>query len=190
MNLSNVRILIVGPCGSGKSTFTMMLRNELGCCPWFDIGDALMMYLARVRVGSEDSERVMAELAYIRKHKDSFRSDLIALADVLREIDPAGLIHHGFTKAPIVASVRKRMELDAYCKDGRKPRVRGSGYEFLIELCRENCAPDNYDLAGCHSDPWKYFTATMQIPNNGDIDDLRKWVGLASKSVRSVVEKW
>lgn len=185
MNLSNVRIFVVGPRGSGKTTFTLLLRNELDCCPWFEMGHALLGFLARVKVGSDDPVRVNEQRNYIRKHKDSFRADLIAMGDVLREVDPAGLIRYGFQTSPIVTGVRRKCEMDAYCAGGR---ARGADYEFLIELCRDGCALDNYELAGAHSDPWKYFTATIQIPNNGDIEDLRKWARLAAKSVRSVAQ--
>lgn len=186
MNLSLVRIFVVGPRESGKTTFTLMLRNELGCCPWFDIGESLMMYLARIRVGTNDSERLMADLAYIRTNKNSFRSDLIALADVLREIHPSGLIHHGFTKAPIVASVRKRMEMDAYCKGGFQ---RGGGPEFLFELCRDGAPLDNYELAGCHTDPWNHFAATMEIPNEIDKEHLKTWAVKAAELVKAIAPK-
>jgi len=183
MNLSNVRIFVVGPRGSGKTTFTLLLRNELDCCPWFEMGHALVGFLARVKVGSDDPVRLNEQRAYIRKHKDSFRPDLIALGDVLREIDPAGLIRYGFQSAPIVTGVRRRSEMDAYCAAGRKANA-----EILIELCRDGCAQDNYELAGAHNDPWKYFSATIQIPNNGDMEDLRKWARLAAKTVRSVAQ--
>lgn len=186
MDLSNVRVLVVGPRGSGKTTFTLMLRNELDCCAWFETGEALIQFYARVSVGTSDRERVVEKLAHIRTHKDSYRRDLIEMGDVLREIDPAGLIRYGFGKAPIVAGARRRSELNAYCAAGRTP---GIDSEILIEICKDGCAPDNYELSGAHSDPWKFFTATIQVPNNGDREDLRKWARLAAKTVRGIARK-
>jgi hypothetical protein len=184
MDLSNIRIVICGPRSSGKSTFTVALRNALGCCAYFDIGDALIDSLAEV-LGAGDVERMRERRSHILRFKDDYRSDLIALGNVLRRFEPAILIHHGFSKAPIVCGVRTKDELKAYAnRDHKYGRT-----EILLELHRPGCPTDNFELAGVADWGADYFSVTMKIPNLGTPEELRDQANGVADFVRKLVAK-
>lgn len=188
MNFSNLRIIIVGPRHSGKNTFAAMLHEELDCCQTFDIGSYLIRQLAER--GSSiglDHRSFTANAEYIAANKDSFRAQLIALADELRANDPAALIQKGFRAAPIVVGVRLHSELRKYLSVSCFALRSG----LLIELRREGCllrdGGDNFELTNAHQMYLQNFASVMCIDNNGSIEDLRKWAKLAAKAARGMV---
>lgn len=183
MDLSNVRILICGARQSGKTSFAVFLRNFLGCCAYFDIGEALIDRLAEIH-GGGDIERTTARRTHIRRFKDDYRADLIVLGNVLRTLRPSILIEHGFSKAPIVCGARTKDELKAYSnRDFKYGR-----HEILLEIQRPGCPSDNYELAGAADWGADWFGVAMKIPNTGTLDDLRDQANGVADFVKKVIE--
>lgn len=188
MDLSKLRIIIVGPRHSGKNTLAAMLHEELDCCQTFDIGTYLIRQLAERGCPFGCDPHFVSEAArHIAAKKDEYRQKLIALADEIRAIHPAALINKGFAAAPIVVGVRLHSELRAYLSGSLFAQKSG----LLIEMRREGAllrgGGDNFELTNAHQMYLQNFASVMCIDNNGSIEDLRKWAKLAAKAARGLV---
>jgi hypothetical protein len=189
VDLSKLRIIIVGPRHSGKNTLAAMLHEELDCCQTFDIGTYLIRRLAETKHPNCLALQTQTALR-IGQNKDDFRGELIDLANYLRLSDPACFINKGFAAAPIVVGVRLHREMKAWLSQlGGSYSAHTHG--LLIELRREGCllrdGGDNFELTNACQTYLGNFASVMCVENNGSIEDLRRWAKLAAKTARGLV---
>lgn len=110
-----MRVFIIGPDGSGKSTAAWLLSNEL-MCSCAETGEAIIQALAFVfaggKDGSDDSRHYWA--MSIRKRKSEFRRELKAMGDLMTALKPTALIDECANRAKIVVGVRRLSEAQGY----------------------------------------------------------------------------
>jgi len=110
-----MRVFIIGPDGSGKSTAAWLLSNEL-FCSCAETGEAIIQALAFVFAGGKDGGESSRNCwaTSIRTRKSEFRRELRAMGDLMTALKPTALIDECASRAKIVVGIRRLSEAEGY----------------------------------------------------------------------------
>lgn len=140
-----MRILVIGPARSGKSTAAILLGKALNL-EVVETGHIVMSRLARFYSRSNPfgaDMRTWARTIYTCKNE--YRPELSALGDLLTEVSPTYLIDEALRYGSIVVGIRRCRELQGYIRTSPEQvrqtllvRVRASAYrdeDFQLDGC-------------------------------------------------------
>ena len=168
-----MRIFIVGPSRSGKSTAAQMFSKILNV-DYAETGETVIEALAKFYALSHQRMEAMPMWKLLLKICNAeFGPELTAMGDVLTAIDPSALIEPCLKKAAIIVGVRRRCEVIAYLKSndplGRKT-------VWIKMRCDNNLLSESrYELWDCPCD--------FEIINEGSLTDLEEKVRRITEAI-------
>ena len=160
---SQMKIFIIGPANSGKTTTARLLAEELDC-KHAETGHVLMNRLAELFAASEPGNKTVTFwFKQISLCKDEYRQALAALGDLMTSLQSSCLIDACACRASIIAGVRRQCEVWGHLAYDR----RIDDKSVWIKVKRPGAkmtAGDNYDLDD--------FKPHFELVNDGSLDVL------------------
>jgi len=166
-----MKILIIGPDRSGKTSVATMLADELGLQA-SETSDIIMMKLAEFYSRSAPDKDVKSWARTIHVCKEEFRGELTALGDILTQVSPTYLVDEASKRGEIVVGLRRRQELFGYINSVPE-RVRET---ILIRVSAPVYQAD-FELNHCPCD--------YEVRNDGDMNGLRTQISAVANAIRS-----
>lgn len=173
-----MRLIVIGPRGSGKTTLCKALAKETGL-KFMDMSEVLIEKKAEIdfasidylvsRIGQGAPARGIGNyIEHIHNFKDQFRGGLIALGNILCDADPAYVWRECIKRgAKIMGGVRRKVEMDTIWRYSQPD-------DLIIKIAGSCTDGDNYELEHwAPEDPSKMLV----VDQHPDTESLLVWIG-------------